>query len=105
MGTGMTLAQKREARIALAMLPVGATVLVASALALILVAALGLDLLVRRPAGWGWTGVWALVASAVALRNMRAGIAVMSAFDWRPLPLTLLLSAAITASWPGWWIG
>ncbi len=100
----MTPAQKREARVALAMLPVGGTVLVVSAFALILVAALGLDMLVRRPPGWGWPAAWALAAAAVAIRNMRAGIAIMSAFDWRPLPAVLLVSGAIAAAWPGWWL-
>ena len=81
------------------MLPVGGTVLVVSAFALLLVAALGVDVALRRPAGWGWTAGWSLVAIAVALRNMRAGIAMMSAFDWRPLPVTLLLSALVVAGW------
>lgn len=100
----MNSAQKREARVALAMLPVGGTVLVASAFALILVAALGLDMLVRRPPGWGLPAAWALVAAAVAIRNMRAGIAIMSAFDWRPLPAVLLVSGAVVATWPEWWV-
>ena len=95
----MTPAHKREARVSLAMLPVGGTVLIVSAFALILVAALGMDVAIRRPSGWAWVAGWSVLAVIVALRNMRAGIAMMSAFDWRPLPFTLLLSALVVAGW------
>lgn len=81
------------------MLPVGCTVLVVSAFALLLVAALGIDVAMRQPPAWGWTAAWSVIAVAVALRNMRAGIAMMSAFDWRPLPVTLLLSGVVVAAW------
>ena len=81
------------------MLPLGATVLVASVLALPAVLALGVDVAIRKPPAWGWTAGWALLAAAVALRNARAGIAMMSAFDWRPLPLVLVLSALAVAGW------
>ena len=101
----MTPAHKREARVSLAMLPIGGTVLVVSAFALILVAALGIDVAMRRPSGWAWVAGWSLLAVIVALRNMRAGIAMMSAFDWRPLPFTMALSALLIAAWPGWWLG
>lgn len=92
-------AHRWEARVAIAMLPVGGTVLVVSAFALLLVGGLGVDVTIRQPAGWGWVAGWSTVAAGVALRNMRAGIAMMSAFDWRPLPLTLLLSALVAVGW------
>ena len=95
----MTPANRREAQVAIAMLPVGATVLVVSLFALLAVLALGVDMAVRRPESWGWTAIWAVVAGGVAMRNMRAGIDMMSAFDWRPLPVTLLLSALVVAGW------
>ena len=94
-----TAADRREARVAIAMLPVGATVLVASFFALLAVIALAVDVAVRRPEGWTWTALWTLVAAVIAVRNMRAGIDIMSAFDWRPLPMTLLLSALVLAGW------
>lgn len=101
----MTPAHKREARVSLAMLPVGGTVLVVSAFAFLLVTALGLDAAIRRPPLWGWTAAWSLFAVAVSLRNIRAGIAMMSAFDWRPLPAVAVQSGLVAVAWPGWWLG
>lgn len=86
-----------QARLALAMLPVGGTMFVGSTLALLTVTAMAVDLVVH--ARFGWPLAWSLAASAAALWNARAGIAMMCAFDWRPLPLTLALSAAVVASW------
>lgn len=97
MASTLPPAQEREARIALAMLPVGGAFLVGSALALVAVAALAIDLLVRGVLGW--TLVWCGLAAAVAVWNARAGIEMMSAFDWRPLPLALALSAAVLGGW------
>lgn len=94
---------RREARIALAMLPVGAVVTIVSALAFFAVAALALASPLYG-GSWWWT-LWAIVAAAVALRNTLAGIAIMAAFDWRPVPLALLTSGLIVAAWPGWWLG
>ncbi len=94
----MTPADRREARVALAMLPVGATVFVMSMLALIAVTARAVVALAIG--GWPWSLLlWCMGAAAVALWNARAGIMMMSAFDWRPLPVTLLLSGTVVAGW------
>lgn len=97
-------AHRREARLALAMLPAGATVLIVSIAAFVGVAALALATPFRGQPGWGWMESWSLCAAALALRNARSGIEMMSAFDWRPLPSVLALSAAILAGWPVWWL-
>lgn len=94
----MTPAHKREARVALAMLPVGGIVLVASVVGLLAILALALDGLIRGEGAW-LLMLWCVVATAAAVWNMRAGIAMMSAFDWRPLPLALLRSAGVVAGW------
>ena len=99
----MIPAQRREARIALAMLPFGAVTVIVSAVALVAVLLFALAALFRAGAGWWYIG-WALLALVVAARNLRAGIAIMAAFDWRPAPLVLATSAAIVAAWPGWWL-
>lgn len=80
------------------MLPVGGTVLVVSTLALV---AVGLFALTVPFAGeaWPWRLAWAAAAALLAWRNIRAGIAIISAFDWRPLPAVLLTSALIVAAW------
>lgn len=88
---------------ALAMLPFGAVTLSASAIAFLAVAVLAL-VSPFRPGAWWWYTAWALLAAPVAARNMLAGIAIMAAFDWRPVPLVLATSAAIVAAWPGWWL-
>ena len=95
----MTPAQRREARIALAMLPIGAAVLVASILALAAVIALAVAApFLGMPSLLLLEG-WCAFAAAAALWNARGGIALMSAFDWRPLPLVLLSSGMIVAAW------
>lgn len=94
----MNSADRREARVALAMLPIGATVLIASAIGLIAVLMLTLDVVVRGDLSW-LVLLWCAIAGTVALWNARAGIAMMSAFDWRPLPATLLRSAGVVAGW------
>ena len=99
----MTAAQQRDARIALAMLPVGVVVMVVSAFAFVAVTLLALATPFAGGAAW-WTVSWALAAAGVAARNTLAGIAITAAFDWRPLPLVLLLSGGIIAAWPGWWL-
>ncbi len=94
-----SIAQRREAGLALTMLPVGAIMLVVSALAIPAVLTLGVDVAMRQPSGWSWTLAWCLAATAIALWNMRAGIAMMCALDWRPLPFASLRSAAVVAGW------
>ena len=95
----MTPAQRWEGRLALAMLPVGAITLVVSAFALLSVLVLGGDVAVRQPSAAGWTIGWCAFAAVIAWWNMRAGIAMMCAFDWRPLPFASLRSAAVVAGW------
>jgi hypothetical protein len=91
----MTPAQRREARVALAMLPVGAIVTVFSFVAFFAVLAFALSL----PWRGAWYWVWTAGALAVAGRNTLAGIAIMSSFDWRRLPSVLILSALVLAGW------
>lgn len=94
----MTRSQRWEGRVALAMLPIGATMLVVSAIGLVAVAVMAGDRLMTS----GFTPLlilWCVFAAALALWNMRAGIAMMSAFDWRPLPFALLRSAGVVAGW------
>ena len=100
----MTPAHRREARLALAMLPVGVVLMVASAVAFVALVLLAIVAPVRGGA-WLPTFVWALVAALVAVRNIFAGIAITAAFDWRPLPLALILSVLIVAAYPGFWTG
>ncbi len=66
-------AQRREARIALAMLPIGGTFLVVSAVAFVAVAALALVTLSAGGATWRLL-LWCVAAAAVAIWNARAGI-------------------------------
>ncbi|MDB5694670.1 MAG: hypothetical protein JWN21_213 [Sphingomonas bacterium] len=100
----MTPAHRREARFALAMLPVGVVLMVMSAVAFVAVLLLALAAPFRG-GPWLQIELWALVAAAVAARNTAAGIAITAALDWRPLPMALLLSGLIVAAWPGWWLG
>ena len=102
--TQMTRAARRATRVALAMLPVGAAAFVAAALGGVAAAALAMAAAFGAVAHPGWTIVWSLAALAVAWRNLLAGIAVMSAFDWRPLPGIVASGVAIVAAWPGWWL-
>lgn len=94
----MTRADRWEARVALAMLPVGGAVLIGSVVGLVAVLALALDGVIGGDGTWLLL-LWCGVSAAFALWNMRAGIAMMSAFDWRPLPLSLLRSAGVVAGW------
>lgn len=91
----MTPAQRREARVALAMLPVGAIVTIVSFVAFFAVAAFALSLPGRGP--WHW--LWTIGALGVAVHNTLRGIALLSTFDWRRLPAILLLSALVLAGW------
>ncbi|WP_375391967.1 hypothetical protein [uncultured Sphingomonas sp.] len=94
----LTRGQRREARIALAMLPVGGLFLLVSAIAFVAVMAGAVVALAMG--GWPWSLLlWCIFAAVVAAWNARAGIEMMSAFDWRPLPLALLLSAAVVTGW------
>ncbi|WP_188657917.1 hypothetical protein [Sphingomonas metalli] len=97
----MDRSQRQEARIALAMLPTGIALTIGSFVAAVAFAVLAL---LGPFLGQGWPLVaWHAGAALVGLRNTVVGIEVMSAFDWRPLPLALALWLATVVAWPGWW--
>ncbi|AXJ94580.1 MULTISPECIES: hypothetical protein [unclassified Sphingomonas] len=93
-----------ESRIALAMLPLGVVLALASAIGFIAVAVLAVDMLFhpRDDARW-WLG-WCLVAAVGAAWNTRRALEVMATFDWRVALPVVALSAAILAAYPGWWL-
>ena len=95
----MTSAQRWEARVALAMLPIGAVVLVVSTFAFVAVIGLAAAGPFLRQSSLLLLEIWCFVAAVVALWNARTGITLMSSFDWRPLPLVLLRSAAALVGW------
>jgi hypothetical protein len=95
----LTGADRRDARVALAMLPVGAVVFVGSAVALVVVVGLALIAPFSARGALLPVELWCLFAAAVAVWNGRKGIEIMSAFDWRPLPWVVLSSAAVVAAW------
>lgn len=97
----MTRRDRMEAGLALAMLPVGGTLTVVSALALVAVAALAAATVLGG--GTAATLVWCAFSLWGAVWNLVRSIEIMSAFDWQPLPGVLLVSAAILATFPGWW--
>ena len=100
----MNRRDRLESNIALAMLPVGGTMLVVAVVAAIAVLILVFDTVVQRPLEAEWLFAWSAAALVVAAINARRAIEVMSAFDWRPLKLIGLLSIAIVVAYPGWWM-
>jgi hypothetical protein len=101
----VTSADRSEARLNLAMLPVGIALAVISGLAFMAVVALAIATIVRQGDAWGWYLGWSLVAAAVALRNLAKSLESMSALDVRGTAVTLGWSAGIVLIWPGWWLG
>lgn len=101
----MTPAQRREARISFAMLPVGLVLVLAAVTGSIAVLALGLAELIRQDDDWGWYVGWALVAAALGVRNLIRSLQNMSALDVRGTLIMIGISAAIVAAYPGWWLG
>lgn len=96
----MTPADRREAALALAMLPVGGALLVIFALATPVLVAVAIGF----ATGGDWPlALWCWAAAVAAVWNAVRAIEVMSAFDWRPLPALLARCAAVAAAWPGWW--
>lgn len=93
-----------ESRVALAMLPLGALLSLASAGGFIAVVVLALDMAIRQPADAQLWLLWCLPAAAAAAWNTRKAIEVMATFDWRVAVPVVLLSAAILAAYPGWWL-
>lgn len=102
--TDMTARDRREGRIALAMLPVGTLLVLSAAIGMLAVAALAVDVAIRRPEGYGWPLAWCAIALAAGYWNLRRSLEVLSAFDWRPVPGVVALSALIVAIHPGWWL-
>lgn len=101
----MTRADRWEAALALAMLPVGVTLGLLSALA-----SVGLLFLSVLALIWGvgeprllLLAAWCFVGGAVLAWAAVAAIEVVSAFDWRPLPRILVGIAIVAAACPLWW--
>ncbi|USU05448.1 hypothetical protein NF701_01205 [Sphingomonadaceae bacterium OTU29THOMA1] len=93
-----------ESRIALAMLPLGAIMMLAAALGFVAVAALAIDLAWRQPPHAGLWLLWCLAALTVAAVNLRQGIETMATFDWHVAVVPLLLSTVITTICPAFWL-
>ncbi len=100
----MTPADRSEARLNLAMLPVGIALAVISAIAFVAVAALAISTIVQQGDSWIWYLGWSLIAAAVALRNLARSLETLSSLDVRGTLVTLAWSAGIVLSYPGWWL-
>ena len=100
----MTPAQRREARVSFAMLPVGLLLVLAAAVGSVAAAALGLAELIRQDDNWGWYVGWALLAAAIGVRNLVRSLRNMSALDVGGTLITIALSVVIVAAYPGWWL-
>jgi hypothetical protein len=100
----MTPAQRREGRISFAMLPVGAVLVLAALLGSVAVFALALFHLATQDANWGWYVGWCVAALALGVRNLVRSFQTMSALDIRGTLVTVGLSVAIVATYPGWWL-
>jgi hypothetical protein len=101
----MTLADRSEARLNLAMLPVGIALAVISGLAFVAVVGLAIATIVQQGDDWGWYLGWSLLAAAVAVRNLATSLETMSALDVRGTLVTLGWSAGIVLLFPRWWLG
>jgi hypothetical protein len=100
----MTPRDRTESRIALAMLPVGATMTFVSVVAFVTIMILLVATLVQRPGAAMLMLGWCAAALGIAVFNTLKSIETMSAFDWRPMVPVGALSALITATYPGWWM-
>ncbi|WP_186728988.1 hypothetical protein [Sphingomonas panacisoli] len=100
----MTPAQRRDASISFAMLPIGLGLVLAAAIGSVAALALGLSELIRQDGNWGWYAGWALGAAAIGVRNLVRSLQNMSALDVGGTLITIALSAAIVAAYPGWWL-
>jgi hypothetical protein len=101
----MTPADRSEARLNLAMLPVGIALSVMSALAFVAVVGFGLFSIAAGGDDWHWYFGWSALAAVVALRNLAKSLETMSALDVRGTLVTLGWSAGIVLLYPGWWLG
>jgi hypothetical protein len=100
----ITPAQRREARISLAMLPIGAALALAAVAGSIAAVALGLSEVIRQDGNSGWYVGWALLAAALGVRNLVRSLQNMSALDVGGMLVTAGISAVIVAAYPGWWL-
>lgn len=101
----MTRSQRLEARLSLAMLPVGLTLGLGSALgaaALLLFAVPALIMAITGNATW-WIFGWCLGGGLALGWSAVTSIEVVSAFDWRPLPRVLLGIALAALASPFLW--
>jgi hypothetical protein len=101
----MTPADRSEARLNLAMLPIGIALAVISGLAFVAVVGLAIATIVQQGDDWIWYLGWSLLAAAVALRNLAKSLETMSALDVRGTAVTLGWSARIVLAHPRWWLG
>ncbi len=100
----MTPADRSEARLNLAMLPVGIALAVVSAVALVAVVGLAFWTMAGGGNTWPWYFGWSCLAACVALRNLAKSLETMSALDMRGTLVTLGWSAGIVLLYPGWWL-
>jgi hypothetical protein len=100
----MTRRDRIESRIALAMLPVGATMTLVSVVAFIVVVLLALATIAHRPEAAAPLLIWCVAALGVAAFNTVKSIETMSAFDWRSIIPVGVSSVLITLAYPGWWL-
>ena len=100
----MTPEQRREGRIGFAMLPIGFALAIASVIGCIAVFALALFHLATQDANWGWYVGWCVFALALGVRNLVRSLQTMSALDVGGTLVTIGISVAIVAAYPGWWL-
>jgi hypothetical protein len=101
----MDVRARSEARLHLAMLPLGVLLTLAGALGFLAFTFFAIFVPLHHAREWGWKEAWLIAAAALAVRNLAAGIATMSALDWKQGLLTLVLWGLIVLAYPGWWIG
>ena len=101
----MTRAQRLEAGLALAMLPVGVVLGLISALGAAMLLILTIPALLFAISGAvSWSlPVWCFGGGAALVWAAVGSIEVVSAFDWRPLPGVLAAVALTTVASPFWW--
>lgn len=92
-----------ESRVALAMLPLGASMTLAAAAGGIGTIVFAILLMWRWPANGGWWLGWSVAAVLAAAFILRRGIATMCTFDWRVAVAPILVGAGIAIAYPGWW--
>jgi hypothetical protein len=101
----MDAQQRAEARLHLAMLPLGIILTLAGVAGFLAFAVFAILVPLHHIHAWGWKEIWLIAAAALAVRNLIAGIATMSALDWKQGLLTIGLWGVVVLAYPGWWIG